>query len=165
MIISLFFAFFLILENLLLPSLIGPKIIIITQIFLLSIFIFGKKRSAVFIQAGIFSAGEEFFLGMRLGTIFIPIFITGLFYLWINNFIEFRSGLQDSSGFRVVIIAGIVLAFLYYLYSWIYIYIGSSFNAMNSLVGFMNLLDVKMIIGVFLWSGFSCLLWKYVLYK
>src|SRR3989344_1424342 len=102
---------------------------IISLFFLLSIFIFGKKRSAVFIQAGIFSAGEEFFLGMRLGTIFIPIFITGLFYLWINNFIEFRSGLQDSSGFRVVIIAGIVLAFLYYLYSWIYIYIGSSFNA------------------------------------
>lgn len=96
MIPFLFFILFLVLENLFLPALIGPRPFLITPIFILALLIYRKNIKLWSFQAIVFSFVSSFFVGTDIQKIIIPLGLTAAFYLLLIKFLNFNEEMKND---------------------------------------------------------------------
>ena len=162
MILFLFFIFFLLLENLFLPALVGPQNFLISPLFLAGLIIYAKNIKIKFIQAAIFLLFWEVFSGFRIGSLVIPFVITAGLYIWINNFLEISSGLRESDTFLAFVGGVVTMVTFVYINSWFFLFFNSSYDAMTALNELITLLT-NSIFQTMGWSAGFVVLFKYAL--
>lgn len=162
MVVILLFVLFAALENLLLPALIGPRVFFIIPIFVLCILVYGDDTKAQLLKAGIFLFIAELISGARIGSSIIPFGITAVIYIWLNRFLDIRSGIKDSESSGGAILSSFIITLLVYLYSWFYIFIQSSYSidlAWNE----WRMMALGSLVQTLGWSAGLSVLFKYVL--
>ena len=87
MILSLFFIFFLIFENLILPALTGPEPFLITPLFVLAMVVYSQDIKLRFIQGLIFLVVAELFSRAMLGSFGIPFAITIIIFVCLYSYL------------------------------------------------------------------------------
>ena len=153
-----------ILENLLLPAFIGPRPFLIFPLFILAIIVYGKNYTLNIFQAAIFVFIVESFSGISLGKMFIPLGITTGVYIWLNRFIDLRFGFKDDLSVSNILTATLIITFLGYVYSWFFIFFGSSYNFI-SVWDEWKILLISSLLYTFIWASIYSLIFKYVLEK
>lgn len=126
MITVFIFLFFLLLENLLLPALIGPGPFLITEVFILGLVIYGRRWQTFAFQAVPLIIIEEIFTGIGIGKFLGPLAVTSLIYFWLNQFINFTEYLRDSTS--NIMASAFILLTLGYLYSFLFVLFGNTHN-------------------------------------
>jgi hypothetical protein len=162
MIISLLFIFFLLVENLFLPALIGPEPFFITMIFVFTMIVYTRNIRSRLILAGVFLFLSQIIAGAGYFSFLIPFYIVGLIYIWASHYLEISPGLQDSNSFLSLLAGAIVLLLLVSAYSFIYLFLGSSFNLAGTWADFIILIKTSVYQNL-VWSFFFVILFKYVL--
>lgn len=162
MVLSLFFLFFLLLENLILPALIGPHMFSITVLFLIGLAVYSSSLKVRIVHIGILLLIAEIFTGNNIGNFLIPFGITVIIYLWLNRFFSISSGVQESNSFAGIIGGSIAIMAVFYLYSWFFILFGSSYNINSSLTEWRIFLAAS-IFSTLSWAVGFAILFKYVL--
>lgn len=132
MIIIFFFLFLLLLENLLLPALIGPQPFLIIPTFIFSLIFYDRNTKLRLIQAFIFLVITETFSVSGFGSMIVPFMIVVLFYLWLNRFLEIKSGLQESRSLISLFGGAFFLTLVVLSYSYMFLFIQSSNNIMEA---------------------------------
>lgn len=162
MILFFFFILFLALENLLLPALIGPKTFLISPLFLAGLIIYGKNFKTALVQACIFLLVWEFYSGVQIGSFIIPFAITAVLYIWLNHFIDIRSGLSEGHIVPSLLGGMITLTLFIYLYSWLFIF----YNSPRDIVAVTQQLAIlakNSYLMTLSWSVFFVILFRYVI--
>lgn len=162
MILLLFFIFFVVLESLLLPALMGPKAFLITSLFVLAMVIYGRSIRPRLIQAVIFLFFAEVFSGAKVGSFIIPFIITAGFYIWINRFLDIKTNLRESDTIFSIFSGTLVLALLVYVYSFFFILNKPPYNIVEALAGLKILIQIS-IFQTLGWSVALAVIFKYVL--
>jgi hypothetical protein len=162
MILTLLFVFFLVLESLILPALIGAQPFLITLLFIIALLVYSQNSKVSLLQAFIFLLASEIFLALRLDSLIVPFAITAIIYLWINRFLEIGTGLRESSSLIGILGGIIVLSVLVSIYSYIFLFFESSFSfidAWNNYLFFVRLSVFQTLV----WALFFVVLFKYLL--
>src|SRR3989338_315967 len=132
MVLFLIFILFLLLENLLLPALLGPKDFLIVPLFLMALLTHGKnyKKSLILALGCLLIA--EIFSGIDSGSYLIPFSITAVLFIWLNRFLDMSSGLRENHSFSCLVLGGLTISFFIAIYSWIFIFLNSSYSLVSS---------------------------------
>ena len=96
MILSALFFLFLLLENLLLPALFGPGSFLIIPTFTFAVVVYGNNLKLRFFQIFIFLVFTEFFTASEFGSIVFPFICVAILHLWLNRFLNIKSGLTEG---------------------------------------------------------------------
>ena len=162
MISSLIFIFLLILENLILPALIGPGAFSIVPLFLISMMIYAPNLKLKFFQIILLAFVSEIVSGVTLGSFIIPLAIALLVYIWLNRFLNISSGLQENNSIIGLLMSATVIASIFYLYSLMFILAQSSFSIAETL-NESRLMFASSVLSVIGWSAALTVISKYVL--
>lgn len=162
MILFVFFIFFLLLENLFLPALIGPKTFLISPLFLAGLIIYGKSTKIRLIQVCIFLLLWEIFSGFKIGSFVIPFGITAGIYIWLNHFLNISSGLEEGGVLAGLVGGALTMTAFVYTYSWLFIFLNSSYNLAGSWYELITLVTSSILPTVG-WSIGLVILFKYAL--
>lgn len=162
MILFLFLILFLVVENLVLPALIGPKIFFIVPLFISGIIVYSQNIKRKLIHAGLFLLVTEIFLGHNIGDLLLPFSVTALIYLWLNRFLSLESGLQENDSFGSIIGGSLVIATIFYVFSFFFILAESSYSITHTWAEWIILLPASSF-SVLGWSLALTILFKYVL--
>lgn len=117
----LIFVFFLLLEDLLLPALIGPGPFLAVQTFILAVIIYSKGYKGFLFYALPLILVKEFISGISTGDLLIPFIITSLLYLLANRFFYLTDNLSEDYSFSGFMISSLVLILFNYVYAWFFI--------------------------------------------
>ncbi len=163
MLLLLVFIFFLILENLFLPALIGPGPFLATQIFILAVIVYSKSWKELAVTALLFILIKEFVSGNGVGSLMVPFFITAGLYLIINRFLNIRDNLAENNSLSGLIVSTLVLVSFNFIYAWFYIlYHAASYNV-GSAWNYWVSLPMMSLFSTLGWSVGISILFKYVL--
>ena len=162
MLLPIIFIFFLLLENLLLPALIGPQEFLITPLFLLGMVAYGSDMKKRFIMASIFMLTAELFSKSEIGSFVLPFIVTVLIYIWLNRHLSMSSNLQENYSFSGVIIGSLLMILFLYLYSLFFIFFSSAYDLSVTVKEWQILLRSSFF-PMSLWSLGLTFLFKYVL--
>ncbi len=162
--ITLTFLFLLLLENMFLPALIGPKPILITPLFIIAILIYRKDWKIFILQAVPLVLLEEFFTGIGFGRILLPITFTWLLYVWTDKFINLNDDLKEDISPKGLLVASAVLALFVFFYSGLFIFSDNGYNVLKSFVQF-ELFFKNSLLSILGWSLAISILFKYVFKK
>ena len=170
-ILFLIYILFLVFENLLLPAIAGPELFLVTPIFILAIIVNSSNFKKAMIELIIFGLVGELFTGAHLGSSLIPLIITAFVFFAIDHFIEMRAGLDSGASLMVILGRSFILLCLAYIYSWLFIFFGSS-NGFGTLTTsnislawdtWSILLSVGTAVTIFIWSCVFSIIFAYVL--
>ena len=128
MALSLVFILFLILDNLILPALIGTQEFLVTPTLLIAILFYHSKPRTGLIVTLIFALVAEIFSGFGIGSFIIPFGITALLYIWLNRFLAINYGLKEEMTFFGIIKSSLIITSFVYVYSWFFIFLDSSYS-------------------------------------
>src|SRR3989344_3452129 len=163
--IILVFIFFILLEGLFLPALIGPSPLLITQIFILALVIYNPNWKTIFFQALPFILVKEFFSGSGFGDFLLPFLITVGIYLWLNKFLNIAENLKENISFSGLALSIFMLAVLNYIYSWFFIlHNTSSYNIILAWKYWQSVFSAYLS-ATLGWSTAMSILFKYGLLK
>lgn len=165
MVLFFIFLFFLLVNNLLLPALVGPKEFLVVPVFLMSVIVYSGSFKLVVVRGVVFSLTAELLSGMKFGDILVPFSCAVLIYLWISSFLEIKSGLTESSWPIIVLGSSLFLIFLTYIYSWGFIFNQSSYSLITTWSEWKLLFHGDIIINTFLWAAAFSYLFHYVIQK
>lgn len=126
------FCLFLLLENLLLPALLGPKPFLIILTFVFTIFIYSENVKLKFAQAIIFLGINEIFSYSEFGSMILPFTIVALLYFGLNHYLNIKSSLQESSFFTGLFGGAVFLTLLAFLYSYVFLFFQLSNNILEA---------------------------------
>lgn len=161
--IFLIFLFLLILENLLLPALMGPRLFIVSQIFILALIIYGGNWKTVIYKVIPLVLIMEFFSGINWGNITIPVLASAIIYMLLNRYINITTNLRENYSINGLIISILTLAIFSYIYSWFSILFNSSSFNISAALNYWKLFFSSSLLTVLGWSGGISLLFKYML--
>lgn len=162
MILPLFFIFFLILENLFLPALIGPGTLLISPLFLSGLIIYGGNTRLKLAQVCILLLLWELYSGFRIGSFIIPFGITTGLYIWLNRFLNIDSVLKEGGWLAGLVGGALTMTIFVYFYSWLYLFLNSSYNIATSWHQWV-LFVASSVLSTVSWSIGLVILYKYVL--
>lgn len=126
MIIIFLFLLLLLLENLFLPALMGPKPFLIVPLFVLALVVYGQNTKLRLAQAVVFLIIAEMFSASGFGSMVLPFIIVVILYLWWNRFLNIRFSLQESSSFMGLLGGTLFLTLLAFIYSYVFLFFRSS---------------------------------------
>ena len=164
MVLFLFFIFFLIFENLILPALLGPGPFLITPLFIMAMVIYSQDTKLKFIQAVIFLLIGELFARTMLGSSSIPMAVTIVIFIWLNHFLNIGSGLQESTSITSLLGGTIVLTIFICIYSYMSIFFQTSYSLNSAWEGLVIFIKTS-ITPTLLWAIVFIILFKYGLIK
>ncbi len=162
MIITLLFIFFLLLENLFLPALIGPEPFFIVILFITAMLIYSQNIKPRLIQATVFLFIAEIVSGAGYGSFIIPFAIIACLYLWLNRYLEISSSLQESGSYFGILGGLFVISLFVFGYSFLSLFIQASYNIVGAWQNFVPLIKISAY-QTLLWAFFFVILFKYVL--
>ena len=157
-----FFVFFLLVENLFLPALIGPQEFLVTPLFLIALTAYGSNFKNKIFQALILLLLAEIFAGVDIGDYLVPFLAAVLVYFWLNKLLSINSSLRESYSLLGIVSSSLVILALLYLYSLFFIFLNSSYSISTTLSQWAGLLKTSSF-AMFLWSLGLTFLFKYVL--
>lgn len=161
----LIFIFLLLLDNLILPALIGPKQFLITPVFIWGLLVYGNGWRTLLHQVIPFVLITEFFAGESLGHLIIPFGLTGAIYLVCDKFINLSQNLRQRTRPLSGLIPGILILIVFnYAYSGLFILIDTSYNlsiSWHELTVFLK----NSLLSLLIWSILISVIFKYVLKK
>ena len=162
MVLFLFFIFFVVLESLFLPALIGPKAFLVIPLFALATIIYSRRITLRLVQVVTFLFFTEIFSGARVGSFMIPFIITAVFYVWINKFLDVTTNLNETNTLSSILVGILALNLLVYLYSFFFILNQLSYSVVSVWAGFKILIQTSFFetLG---WSVVLVMLFKYVI--
>ena len=144
------------------PALIGPGMFLITPIFILGLIVYSQNWKVFIFQVIPFVLAAEFFSGMNVGKILVPMIITGLLYMWSNKFLNLTERFKENITLPGIISSALFLAMLGYVYSWFFIYLNTSYN-IGLAWGEWRLFFIGSLISMLGWSLALSVIFKYVL--
>ena len=157
-----FFIFFLFLENLFLPALIGPQEFTITPLFLIAAIAYGSDLKKSLIKALIFLLIAEIFVGVDNGAYLIPFLVVALIYFGLNKLLSINSNLRESNSLPGILFSSLTILLFLYMYSLFMIFFNSSYDIPATFSQWFELLKTS-VFAMFLWSVGLTILFKYVL--
>lgn len=159
-ILFILFIFFLLIENLFLPALIGPQTFLISPLFLAGLVIYGKNFKTGFIQACIFLLVWEIFSGFQVGSFIMPFVITAGLYIWLNHFLGISSGLKEGSIGAGLAGGALSMTVFVYAYSWLFLFFNSAYDLVTATQE-LKILAMNSLLATVAWSVFFVILFKY----
>ncbi len=132
MIFFILFVFFLLVENLFLPALIGPRAFLITPLYLAGLIIYGDSTKLRLFQACGFLLAWEIFSGFSIGSLVIPFAITTGLYIGLNHYLDISSALKEGGMVPAILGGALTLTIFVYTYSFLFIFFNSSYNLADS---------------------------------
>ena len=127
------FIFFLILESLILPAIIGPRQFFITTVFLLGLLVYGGGWRTLLYQIIPFALIIEFFAGESFGHLIIPFGLTGTVYLVLDKFINLSQNLKQEAKSFLSLMPGILILIAFnYIYAGLFIFVNTSYQLTSS---------------------------------
>lgn len=162
MTLSLIFIFLLVLENLLLPALIGAESFLIVPLFAISTIIYTENIKSRLIQALLFLLIEEYFSGIAIGGFIVPFMLTAGIYIWLNLFLNISSNLREEGSILNILVSVLILLLFLYVYSALFIFFRSSYDIFKT----WEELKILVTTSVFQLSGWAIIfsvLFKYVI--
>ncbi|MDP3793049.1 MAG: hypothetical protein Q8Q89_04975 [bacterium] len=161
MIIIFSFLLCILLENLLLPALMGPKPVLITPLFVFALVIYDYNIKLRLVQAVIFLTITEFFSASGFGSMVLPFIIVIGLYLWVNRFLDIRTSLRESNSFLGLFGGAFFLALLVFIYSYVFLFLELSNNIIE--VWKLSLILIKTsIYQIWGWAWVFVVLFRYV---
>lgn len=159
------FIFILLLENLILPAVIGPSQFFITIVFIFSLLMYGKGWRTLLYQIIPFVLITEFFTGENFGHLAIPFGITGVIYIMINKLVNLDQNLGQTKNFLADLITSTVILVMFsYIYAGLYILFNISYGLSASWYEF-TIFFKSSLLSLAGWSILIPTLFKYVLKK
>lgn len=163
MIRFLIFILFFFLESLVLPALVGPSQFFITSIFILGLLVYGDGWKTLLYQVMPFALIAEFFAGENFGHLVIPLGLTGIIYIMINEFVNLSQNLKQSKKLWPDLILGItVLVAFSYVYAGLFIFFNTSYRFSIGWYEF-TVFFRSSLLSLIGWSTIISILFKYVL--
>lgn len=155
----------LLLENLILPALIGPKQFFITPIFILSLLVYGGSWRTLVYQILPLVLIAELFVGENFGNLIIPFGLTGIIYVMINKFVNLSQDLEHEKNLLSNLILSIItLAVFSYIYAGLSIFFSNSYDFNTGWYEFKIFLKSSLL-SLIGWSILISGLFQYVLKK
>lgn len=162
MISLLLFIFFIILESLFLPALIGSRSFLITPLFLTGLILYGNNTKLKFIQVCFFIILWELYSGFRISSFLIPFCITTGIYIWLNRFLNISTGLKEGGVLASLAGGALTMSIFVYAYSWLFLFLNSSYNIAASWFELKTLITSS-VFSTIGWSIGFVILFKYAL--
>ena len=162
MIVTFLFLLFLLLENLLLPALLGPKSFLIIPLFVFAVVVYGNNIKLNIVQAIIFLLITETFSGSGFGDIVLPFLVVVALYLWLNRFLDINSTLKESGIWTSLFSGTLSLTLLALFFSYVFLFFQLSYNFLEAWQMAIVLMktSISQIIG---WALAFVIIFKYVL--
>lgn len=134
----------------------------ITILFLIGLTTYSSSLKIRIIHISVLLLIAEIFTGNSIGNFLIPFGITILIYIWLNRFFSISSGIQESNSFAGIIGGALTITAVFYLYSWFFIFFGSSYDIGLSWSEW-KVFVVASIFSTLGWSAGFAVLFKYAL--
>jgi len=154
----------LVLSNLILPAIFGPKELLIIPTLLLATVVFDKDFKAGLVKGLSFGLLVEIFSGNSMGSIILPLLLTAIIYYQLERFTEIGSLLSEQINTLNIMWSSIFLSGLTYLYSLFFILNQSSYNILLSWQRWNLLLSPFIILNTFFFTILFSLILKYIYY-
>ena len=172
--LKIFTSFFLLffVENLVIPAFWGLYFThYVTLVFVLSLFIYKNDNvKDIFILVALFGIIIEFLAGARVGSVAVPLIMTGLLYFWVCHFVDFKLKPSVANCFSIRYTTSLIpilfcAAYCFFVFS---VLVGFSFtgfeltpvNIWNEIAD--KLFEFYLTVNLLISSVITSLLWKII---
>src|SRR3989338_1622837 len=164
MIVTFLFFLFLLLENLLLPALVGPRSFLIVPLFVFAIVVYGNNTKLRLTQAIVFLIITEMFSASGFGDMILPFLIVIALYWWTNSFLDIKLTLRESGVLASFLGGAFFLSLLAFLFSYAFLFLQLSYSFLEAwqMVIILIKTSVYQIGG---WALAFVIIFKYVVFQ